>query len=272
MGHARDLGLSQAMLDRLTLKDATIEGIARGLAEVAALPDPVGEVTSMWKRPNGLKVGRMRIPLGVVGIIYESRPNVTADAAALCLKSGNAIILRGGSEAIRSNVAISGILQGVLRAHALPEAAIQVVPMTDREAVYEMLQLDEFIDVIIPRGGEELIRAVVRDSKIPVLKHYKGVCHVFVDRGADQDMAVRISMNAKTQRPASATPWRPSSSMRPLPIRSCRPWRRSSGRPASSSRAARGRGRSCRRRSGHRGGLVPGIPRPDPLGPRRHRP
>ena len=201
VANARSMGLSQAMIDRLTLKEATIAGIARGLTEVATLADPVGEVTSMWTRPNGLKVGRMRIPLGVVGIIYESRPNVTADAAALCLKSGNAVILRGGSEAIRSNVAISGILQEVLREHAIPEAAIQVVPMTDREAVYEMLQLEEFIDVIIPRGGEELIRAVVRDSKIPVLKHYKGVCHVFVDKGADQDMAVRICMNAKTQRP-----------------------------------------------------------------------
>lgn len=201
VAHAREMGLTPAMIDRLSLKETTIAGIARGIGEVAALPDPVGEVTSMWKRPNGLTVGRMRIPLGVVGIIYESRPNVTADAAALCLKSGNAIILRGGSEAIRSNVAISAILQEVLREQGLPEAAIQVVPTTDREAVYEMLQLEEFIDVIIPRGGEELIRAVVRDSKIPVIKHYKGVCHVFVDRGADQDMAIRICMNAKTQRP-----------------------------------------------------------------------
>ena len=155
----------------------------------------------MWRRPNGLLVGRMRIPLGVIGIIYESRPNVTADAAALCLKSGNAVILRGGSEAIHSNLAIGRILRtssGILR---FPETAIQIVPMTDREAVYELLQLEEFIDVIIPRGGEELIRAVVRDSRIPVIKHYKGVCHVFVDEGADLDMAVRICMNAKTQRP-----------------------------------------------------------------------
>jgi glutamate-5-semialdehyde dehydrogenase len=201
VAHAHDLGLSQAMIDRLTLTEATIGGITRGITEVVALPDPVGKVTSMWRRPNGLTVGRMRIPLGVVGIIYESRPNVTADAAALCLKSGNAIILRGGSEAIHSNLAINRILQEALRGLSLPEAAIQVVPMTDREAVYEMLQLEEFIDVIIPRGGEDLIRAVVRDSKIPVIKHYKGVCHVFVDRGADLDMAVRICMNAKTQRP-----------------------------------------------------------------------
>jgi glutamate-5-semialdehyde dehydrogenase len=198
---ARELSLSQAMIDRLTLTEMIIDGMARGLTEVAALPDPVGRVTSMWRRPNGLLVGRMRIPLGVIGIIYESRPNVTADAAALCLKSGNAVILRGGSEAIHSNLALSRILQGVLRDLSLPETAIQLVPMTDREAVYELLQLEEFIDVIIPRGGEELIRAVVRDSKIPVIKHYKGVCHVFVDEGADLAMAVRICMNAKTQRP-----------------------------------------------------------------------
>ncbi|MBU4120011.1 MAG: glutamate-5-semialdehyde dehydrogenase [Proteobacteria bacterium] len=201
LGKARELGLSPAMIDRLTLNEAAIGGIARGLAEVAALPDPVGKVASMWRRPNGLVVGRMRIPLGVIGIIYESRPNVTADAAALCLKSGNAIILRGGSEAIHSNLVIVRVLQGVLRDLSIPETAIQIVPITDREAVYEMLQLEESIDVIIPRGGEDLIRAVVRDSRIPVIKHYKGVCHVFVDEGADLDMAVRICVNAKTQRP-----------------------------------------------------------------------
>ena len=198
---ARKTGLSPAMIDRLTLGETTIGGIARGLKEVVALPDPVGTVTSLWRRPNGLRVGRMRIPLGVIGIIYESRPNVTADAAALCLKSGNAVILRGGSEAIHSNLAIGGLLQEVLRDLSLPEEAIQIVPTTDREAVTELLKLDEFIDVIIPRGGEELIRAVVRDSRIPVIKHYKGVCHVFVDQGADIAMAVRICMNAKTQRP-----------------------------------------------------------------------
>jgi len=198
---ARGQGLSKAMLDRLTLTEAAIGGIARGLREVACLPDPAGKITSMWRRPNGLLVGRMRIPLGVIGIIYESRPNVTADAAALCLKSGNAVILRGGSEAIHSNLAIGGILRGVLKDLSLPEAAIQIVPTTDREAVYEMLQLEEFIDVIIPRGGEELIRAVVRDSRIPVIKHYKGVCHVFVDQSADETMAVRICLNAKVQRP-----------------------------------------------------------------------
>lgn len=198
---ARQDGLSSAMIDRLALSETTIRGIARGLTEVAALPDPVGSITSLRRRPNGLTVGRMRIPLGVIGIIYESRPNVTADAAALCLKSGNAVILRGGSEAINSNLAICLIIRGVLRDLSLPEAAIQIVPVTDREAVYELLQLEETIDVIIPRGGEELIRAVVRDSKIPVIKHYKGVCHIFVDESADLDMAVRICMNAKTQRP-----------------------------------------------------------------------
>jgi len=201
LDYAKNKGLSKAMIDRLTLDESTIKGMAEGLKEVAALPDPVGEVTSMWKRPNGLLVGRMRIPLGVIGIIYESRPNVTADAAALCLKSGNAVILRGGSEAINSNLAITRILQDVLRNVNIPEAAIQIIPITDRQAVNEMLKLEEYIDIIIPRGGEELIRAVVNQSRIPVIKHYKGVCHIFVDESADPDMAVTICMNAKTQRP-----------------------------------------------------------------------
>ena len=198
---AKKSGISRAMLERLTLKQATIEQMAKGLREVAALPDPVGKVTSMWRRPNGLLVGKMRIPLGVIGIIYESRPNVTVDAAALCLKAGNAVILRGGSESIKSNLAIASILQGVLRKTSLPVNSIQVIPLTDREAVSAMLQLDEYIDLIIPRGGEELIRAVVAQSKIPVIKHYKGVCHIFVDAQADMDMAVNICLNAKTQRP-----------------------------------------------------------------------
>jgi glutamate-5-semialdehyde dehydrogenase len=198
---AREKGLSAAMVDRLTVKDATIEAMAQGLREVAALPDPVGKVTSMWRRPNGLLVGRMRIPLGVIGIIYESRPNVTVDASALCLKSGNAVILRGGSEAIHSNLAIASVLQDVLKESPLPAKAIQIIPFTDREAVSTMLQLDECIDLIIPRGGEELIRTVVAQSKIPVIKHYKGVCHIFVDAGADLDMAVNICFNAKVQRP-----------------------------------------------------------------------
>ncbi len=198
---AKKTGMTQAMLDRLTLKQSTIEQMAKGLREVAALPDPVGKITSMWRRPNGLLVGRMRIPLGVIGIIYESRPNVTVDAAALCLKSGNAAILRGGSESIKSNLAIASILQKVLRKTSIPVHAIQVIPFVDREAVSEMLQLEEYIDLIIPRGGEELIRAVVAQSRIPVIKHYKGVCHVFVDASADMDMAVNICLNAKTQRP-----------------------------------------------------------------------
>jgi len=198
---ARKKGLSKAMIDRLTLDEKAIRAMARGLEEVAALPDPVGKVSSMWRRPNGLLVGRMRIPLGVIGIIYESRPNVTADAAALCLKAGNAVILRGGSEAIHSNMALSRILRGVLRARGLPENAVQLIPMVDREAVNMLLQLEEYIDLIIPRGGEDLIRAVVSQSRIPVIKHYKGVCHVFVDAGADLDMAVRICTNAKVQRP-----------------------------------------------------------------------
>lgn len=198
---AKQSGLPLAMIDRLTLEKATIESMAQGLREVAALPDPVGKITSMWRRPNGLLVGRMRIPLGVIGIIYESRPNVTVDASALCLKSGNAVILRGGSEAINSNLAIASILQQVLRRSSLPENAIQVIPTTDREAVSAMLQLDEYIDLIIPRGGEELIRAVVAQSKIPVIKHYKGVCHIFVDAQADEDMAANICFNAKVQRP-----------------------------------------------------------------------
>ncbi len=198
---AKKSGIAKAMLERLTLKQSTIEQMAKGLREVAALPDPVGKVISMWRRPNGLLVGKMRIPLGVIGIIYESRPNVTVDAAGLCLKSGNAVILRGGSESIKSNLAIVSLLQKVLRETSIPAEAIQVIPMTDREAVSEMLQLDEYIDLIIPRGGEELIRAVVAQSKIPVIKHYKGVCHVFVDAHADIDMAVNICLNAKTQRP-----------------------------------------------------------------------
>lgn len=205
--NARDLeagrqsGLSSAMLDRLMLDEKRIAGMADALREVAALPDPVGEVTRMWKRPNGLMVGKMRIPLGVIGIIYEARPNVTADAAALCLKAGNAVILRGGSEAINSNVAISRILREAMTRVDIPSAALSVIPFTDREGVLEMLKQEEFIDLIIPRGGEGLIRFVVEHSKIPVIKHYKGVCHVFVDATGDFDTAERIIINAKTQRP-----------------------------------------------------------------------
>ncbi len=197
----REKGLSRAMLDRLSLKDRTIQEMAQGIREVASLPDPVGEIVRMWRRPNGLLVGRMRIPLGVVGIIYEARPNVTADASALCVKSGNAVILRGGSEAFHSNSAITGLLKESLMDSGLPPEAVTMVPTTDRAAVKEMLRMEEYIDVIIPRGGEELIRTVVAESRIPVIKHYKGVCHVFVDASADLEMAESICLNAKVQRP-----------------------------------------------------------------------
>jgi len=193
--------LSGALIDRLRLTPPVIQGMAEGLREVARLPDPVGEVIRMWKRPNGLMVGRMRIPLGVIGIIYESRPNVTADASGLCLKSGNSVILRGGSEAFHSNQAIGQVLRNVLVETGLPQEAIQIFPHTEREAIREMLQLDGDIDLIIPRGGEELIRFVTRHSKIPVIKHYKGVCHVFVDETADLEMANQVCLNAKVQRP-----------------------------------------------------------------------
>jgi glutamate-5-semialdehyde dehydrogenase len=194
-------GISGAFVDRLTLNDSRIKLMAEGIRQVAALNDPVGEIVKMWKRPNGLLVGKMRIPLGVIGIIYESRPNVTADASALCIKAGNGVILRGGSEAIRTNLAIGKILKDALRQNGLPEDAIQIVPIADRSFVLEMLKLEEYIDLIIPRGGEGLIRFVSENSRIPVLKHYKGVCHVFVDESADFEMAEKICINAKVQRP-----------------------------------------------------------------------
>lgn len=201
VARAKERGLAASMIDRLTLDRKAIDAMAAGLKDIAALPDPVGNVSSMWQRPNGLLVGKMRIPLGVIGIIYEARPNVTIDAAGLCLKSGNAVILRGGSEAIQSNLALGGIVKKALEACGLPGDAVQVIPDTDRAAIYELLQLEEYIDLIIPRGGEELIRAVVSQSKIPIIKHYKGVCHIFVDAEVDQEMAVNICLNAKTQRP-----------------------------------------------------------------------
>ena len=193
--------LSPSLIDRLRLTPTVIRGMAEGLREVARLPDPVGEVVRMWKRPNGLMVGRMRIPLGVIGIIYESRPNVTADASGLCLKSGNSVILRGGSESFHSNQAIGQILRKVLVEMGLPQEGIQIFAHTEREAIREMLQLEGDIDLIIPRGGEELIRFVTRHSKIPVIKHYKGVCHIFVDETADLEMATRVCLNAKVERP-----------------------------------------------------------------------
>ena len=201
LDRAREMGISNAMIDRLTVTDATINSMAKGLREVAGLNDPVGAISKSWLRPNGLEVTRMRIPLGVIGIIYESRPNVTIDAAGLCLKAGNAVILRGGSEALYSNQTLADIIGQVLSSCGLPETAVQIVPVRDREAINILLNQEEFIDLIIPRGGEGLIRFVVEHSTIPVLKHYKGVCHVYVDEGADLNMAEEICFNAKVQRP-----------------------------------------------------------------------
>ncbi len=199
---AAEKGLSKAMVDRLKLTDKVIESMAVALEEIAELPDPVGKISSMVKRPNGLMVGRMRIPLGVIAMIYESRPNVTSDAAGLCIKSGNAVILRGGSEAFNSNMAIAKILRSVLKdAHINPDA-VSLVPVTERSALLEMLELEEEIDLVIPRGGEDLIRTVVRNSRIPVLKHYKGVCHIFIDRDVDLKKAYTICLNAKVQKPS----------------------------------------------------------------------
>jgi glutamate-5-semialdehyde dehydrogenase len=194
-------GLSSAMLDRLTLTPARIDAMAKGLEIIADLPDPVGETMSMWRRPNGLEIGQLRIPLGVVGVIYESRPNVTADAAGLCLKAGNATILKGGSEAFRTNSAIVDVLTATAMEAGLPAASVQLVRSTDRQAVALLLQQDRYIDVIIPRGGEELIRAVTQRSAIPVIQHFSGVCHTFVDAEADLEKATKICFNAKVQRP-----------------------------------------------------------------------
>jgi len=199
---AKNAGVSDAVLDRIALNPSRVKEMAKGLRDVAALPDPVREVVKMWRRPNGLQVGRMRIPLGVIGMIYEARPNVTADAASLCLKSGNAVILRGGSEAHHSNQAIGAVLREACSETHVPPDAVQVVQVRDHALVNELLQLEEYIDLIIPRGGEELIRAVVGQSKIPVIKHYKGVCHVYVDSEASLEMAERICFNAKVQRPS----------------------------------------------------------------------
>jgi glutamate-5-semialdehyde dehydrogenase len=200
---AEKKGLSKAMIDRLTLNPKRIKEMAEGLREVALLPDPVGEIIKNWRRPNGMEVGRMRAPIGVIGIIYEARPNVTADATGLCLKAGNAVILRGGSEAINSNKAIVLLLSKAAEKSGVPGDAITFIDIPEREAVNEMLRLEEYIDLIIPRGGEGLIRTVVENSKIPVIKHYKGVCHVYVDSDADLTMAEEICFNAKVQRPGT---------------------------------------------------------------------
>jgi glutamate-5-semialdehyde dehydrogenase len=200
LDNARNGGLDGAFIDRLALTERMIALMAQGLVEIAELPDPVGEITDLRYRPSGIQVGRMRVPLGVVGIIYESRPNVTADAAGLCLKSGNACILRGGSEAIHSNRAIAALVREGLRSAGLPEAAVQVVEITDRAAVGELITMKEFVDVIVPRGGKSLIERITNEARIPVIKHLDGVCHVYIDAGADIDKAIRIADNAKTQR------------------------------------------------------------------------
>lgn len=198
---ARENGLSSAMIDRLTITKQVLSAMSDGLNEVAGLEDPVGSMDQTWIRPNGLSVSRMRIPLGVIGIIYESRPNVTIDAAGLCIKSGNAVILRGGSEALHSNQALAEVAAMGLAEAGLPQEAVALVPVRDRQAVNVLLQQDEYVDLIIPRGGESLIRFVAENSKIPVLKHYKGVCHVYVDATVDVQMALEICFNAKVQRP-----------------------------------------------------------------------
>jgi glutamate-5-semialdehyde dehydrogenase len=201
LAYARQLGLSAAMLDRLTLSDVTCAAMEKGLREVVQLNDPIGSLSATRVRPNGLQVAKMRIPLGVIGIIYESRPNVTVDAAGLCLKAGNCVILRGGAEALNSNQALARIISQALSENGLPASAAQVIATRDRSAIAELLKQEEYVDLIIPRGGEGLIRFVVENSRIPVLKHYKGVCHVYVDQEADPGMAEEIIFNAKVQRP-----------------------------------------------------------------------
>lgn len=196
----RERGLDAALLDRLELTPARIESMAEGLRQIAALPDPVGEVSELRYRPSGIQVGRMRVPLGVIGIIYESRPNVTADAAGLCLKAGNASILRGGSEAFHSNQAIAACIQSGLQQAGLPDAAVQVLDTTDRAAVSELLRMKAYVDVIVPRGGKGLIERVSEEARVPVIKHLDGICHVYIDDKADQDKALAVAYNAKTQR------------------------------------------------------------------------
>ncbi|MBG0775636.1 MAG: glutamate-5-semialdehyde dehydrogenase [Desulfovibrionaceae bacterium] len=198
---AVERGLDAPRVDRLRLTDRVVEEMAAACEQIAAMDDPVGAIETMWQRPNGLMVGKMRIPLGVIAIIYESRPNVTVDASILCLKAGNAVILRGGSEALNSNLALAALVHEALEAAGLPGEAVQLVPTTDRAAVGALLKLDQYIDVIIPRGGEGLIRAVVAEATMPVLKHYKGVCHCYADADADLDRTVEIVFNAKCQRP-----------------------------------------------------------------------
>lgn len=200
---AKDAGLSSSIIDRLTLTESRINDMAKGIRAIIALKDPVGEVMEGHIRPNGLKIEKVRVPLGVIAIIYESRPNVTADAAALCLKAGNSVILRGGKESINSNIAIYKVISSAVEKSGLDKRCVQVMETTDRRTVELLLKADKYVDVIIPRGGEDLIRTVVRESTIPVIKHYKGVCHVFVDEFADLKMAQDICINSKVQRPAT---------------------------------------------------------------------
>jgi len=200
MQAGRDNGLDAAMLDRLELTASRIEAMALGLEQIAALPDPVGEISDLVFRPSGIQVGHMRVPLGVIGIIYESRPNVTADAAALCLKSGNAVILRGGSEAIHSNRAIAGVLRRALLDCGLPQDAVQLVDSADRALVGELIKAEKYVDVIIPRGGKSLIERISAEARVPVIKHLDGICHVYVDSAADLQMATKIAVNAKMHR------------------------------------------------------------------------
>lgn len=197
---AQQMKLSEAMIDRLMLDNKRIDHMVKAVFGVAKLKDPVGQVLNIWKRPNGLRISKVTVPLGVILIIYESRPNVTSECASLCFKSGNAVILRGGREAFHSNRAIVEIYQKVLKRHHIPESAVSLVPMLDREAIDELLKLDEFINLVIPRGGEALIRRVAEHARMPVIKHYKGICHVYVDRDADLNMALQIAYNAKLQR------------------------------------------------------------------------
>jgi len=200
LGRARAAGHPRAFVDRLTLTEGRIEEMAAGVRHVGGLPDPVGETVETWRRPSGLEIARVRVPLGVIGFIYESRPNVTADAAGLCLKSGNAVLLRGGSEALESNTLLAHILGKAAEKAGLPPEVIQAVETADRSAVLAMLTLDRYLDLIIPRGGEEFVRLVAERSTVPVLKHDKGLCHLYVDEGADPDMAVAVAVNAKAQR------------------------------------------------------------------------
>jgi glutamate-5-semialdehyde dehydrogenase len=198
---ARAAGLSAAMIDRLTLNEKRLAAMADGVRSVAALDDPAGKVMTEWTRPNGIRISKVRVPIGVIGIIYESRPNVTSDAAVLCIKTGNAVILRGGSESIHSNLAIAAALQAGGAEAGLPPDSVQLIPITDREAVRAMAQADQYIDLIVPRGGHALIEAVVQNARMPVIKHYNGVCIVYADKAADLEMAERIIVNAKAQRP-----------------------------------------------------------------------